>query len=71
MDKVQALEKAVQEILSGKMESAKDVIKTEYPFKRLASTERKYTDKQKMEQFVRDGFIDRYSGQKLMNPGIY
>lgn len=23
-----------------------------------------------MEQFVRDGFIDRYSGQKLLNPGI-
>lgn len=23
-----------------------------------------------MEQFVRDGFIDRYSGQKLVNPGI-
>ena len=23
-----------------------------------------------MEQFVRDGFIDRYSGQKLVNPGL-
>lgn len=23
-----------------------------------------------MAQFVRDGFIDRYSGQKLVNPGI-
>ena len=43
MEKVQALEKAAQEILNGKMESAKDVIKTEYPFNRLASTERKYT----------------------------
>ena len=25
---------------------------------------------QKMNQFLRDGFIDRYSGQKLLNPGI-
>lgn len=23
-----------------------------------------------MEQFIRDGFIDRYTGQKLLNPGI-
>ncbi len=23
-----------------------------------------------MEQFIRDGFIDRYSGKKLVNPGI-
>ncbi len=70
MEKVQALEKAAQEILNGKMESAKDIIKTEYPFNKLASTGRNYTDKQKMAQFVRDGFIDRYSGQKLMNPGL-
>lgn len=70
MKKVQALEKAAQEILNGKMESAKDIIKTEYPFNKLASTGRNYTDKQKMAQFVRDGFIDRYSGQKLLNPGL-
>lgn len=23
-----------------------------------------------MEQFFRDGFIDRYSGKKLINPGM-
>lgn len=70
MEKIQALEKAAQEILNGQMKSAKDIIKTEYPFVKLTSTGRNYTDKQKMEQFVRDGFIDRYSGQKLVNPGI-
>jgi len=70
MEKVQALEMAAQEILKGKMECAKNVIETEYPFTKLSSTGRNYTDKQKMEQFVHDGFIDRYSGQKLLNPGI-
>ena len=70
MEKVQVVEMAAQEILKGKMECAEDIIKKEYPFNKLASTGRNYTDKQKMEQFVRDGFIDRYSGQKLLNPGI-
>lgn len=70
MDKVKVLKEAAQEILNGKMESAKELIQTEYPFKKLTNTGRNYTDKQKMEQFKRDGFIDRYSGQKLLNPGL-
>lgn len=70
MDKIQAIKDAALSLLDGKVGNAKLVINENYPFNRLASTERKYTDKQKMEQFVRDGFIDRYSGQKLMNPGI-
>ena len=28
------------------------------------------TDKEKINQFKRDGFIDRYTGQKLVNPGV-
>lgn len=70
MDKIQAIKDTALSLLDGKVGDAKLVINENYPFNRLASTERKYTDKQKMEQFVRDGFIDRYSGQKLMNLGI-
>lgn len=70
MEKVRVLEKAAQEILNGEIESAREVIKNEYPFKKLSSAGRNYTDKQKMAQFRRDGFIDRYSGQKLLNPGL-
>lgn len=70
MEKVQSLELAAQEILNGNLDAAKMVIKSEYPFHKLVSAGRNYTDKQKMEQFVRDGFIDRYSGDKLLNPGL-
>lgn len=70
MEKVQAIESAAKAILGSNLEVAKEIINTDYPFNKLVSTERKYTDKQKMIQFVRDGFIDRYSGQKLLNPGI-
>lgn len=70
MDKIDALEKAAKEILGGRLDSAKEVIQTEYPFEKLTSIGRNYTDKQKMEQFKKDGFIDRYSGHKLLNPGL-
>lgn len=70
MDKIDALEKAAKEILDGRLDSAKEVIQTEYPFEKLTSIGRNYTDKQKMEQFKKDGFIDRYTGHKLLNPGL-
>lgn len=70
MEKVQAIESAAKAILGSNIEIAREIINTDYPFNKLISTERKYTDKQKMAQFVRDGFVDRYSGQKLLNPGI-
>lgn len=70
MNRVYVLEKAAKEILDGRIECAKEVIQVEYPFKKFNTVRRNYTDKQKMEQFKKDGFIDRYSGQKLLNPGL-
>ena len=68
--KIEAIEYAAREILNGKRENAREIIQTQYPFHKLDHVGRNYTDKQKMEQFKRDGFIDRYSGQKLLNPGL-
>ena len=42
----------------------------EYPFVYVERAKRTYTESQKMKQFIKDGFIDRYSGDKLVNPGI-
>ena len=70
MDKIDVLEMAAKSILEDRKEHAKFVIRTEYPFQKLSAVERVYTDKQKMTQFKKDGFIDRYSGQKLLNPGL-
>ena len=70
MEKIEVLEKVGRYLLSGKQECSKKTIKEQYPFMHLAATGRAYTDKQKMKQFKRDGFIDRYSGQKLVNPGF-
>lgn len=70
IDKIATIKQSAKSILTGNIESAKNVIKKEYPFKKLKPEGRSYTDKEKYEQFVRDGFIDRYSGEKLVNPGL-
>ena len=49
---------------------AKEIIKKEYPHIYFETEKRTYTMIQKMNQFIRDGFIDRYTGKKLLNPGI-
>lgn len=70
MDKVEILEDVSKNILKNNINGARRIIKTKYPFKKPIVKIRKYTDKEKMKQFVKDGFIDRYSGQKLVNPGL-
>ena len=70
MNKLDVIEFSANKLLHGEILEAKAIIDSEYPFKKLVSQGRNYTDKEKMEQFVRDGFIDRYSGEKLVNPGI-
>ncbi|MFD7044571.1 HNH endonuclease [Rhodococcus jostii] len=35
----------------------------------VAKSARKYTDRQCLRTFYRDGFLDRYSGAKLVHPG--
>lgn len=49
---------------------AKDIIEDEYKFTKKEINKRSYTDLQKMQVFIRDGFIDRYSGKRLIIPGI-
>ena len=70
MDKVSAIKLSALSILDGRIDNAKNIINKEYPFKKIIPEGRNYTDKEKYEQFVRDGFIDRYSGEKLDNPGM-
>lgn len=70
MDKIEALTQAGNLLLRGEVSQAKETVDLEYPFQNLNVKKRTYTDKQKMQQFIRDGFIDRYSGEKLVNPGF-
>ena len=70
MEKIDVIELSATMLLQGKFAEANAVIDKEYPFHKIVAQGRNYTDREKMEQFIRDGFIDRYSGQKLVNPGL-
>lgn len=57
-------------LLQDNKAKAKEIICKEYPHKYFEIEKRTYTMAQKMHQFISDGFIDRYTGNKLLNPGI-
>ncbi|QHE73883.1 HNH endonuclease [Rhodococcus sp. WAY2] len=48
---------------------AKVILGGEYPFVATLKATRKYTERQCLRVFYRDGFLDRYSGTKLVHPG--
>ena len=60
---------AINLLGKNKIEAIK-IIQNDYPFVHLEREKRTYSDKQKIKQFIKDGFIDRYSGQRLVNPGL-
>lgn len=67
----QLIQDIAELLLRGEREGGRNFIREKYPHcVLLEKASRSYTEKQKMEQFVRDGFIDRYSGKQLLNPGI-
>ena len=45
-------------------------LRLEYPIAKRPVNQRKYSDVQALRVFVRDGFQDRYSGDRLVFPGV-
>ena len=64
------IEEIINSILHGNIENGRTIIESRYPFRYYEIEKRRYSKKQKMEQFKRDGFIDRYTGDRLLHPGI-
>lgn len=50
--------------------SAKATLRERYPFVPIEKIVRRFSIRQSMELFMRDGFIDRYTGNRLINPGV-
>lgn len=69
-DKSEIISDVAINILHNDITKAREIINCEYPHEYFEVEKRTYTMTQKMEQFIRDGFIDRYTGQKLLNPGM-
>ena len=68
--KTETIKKVLIQLLDQNNDNAVKIIREEYPFTVLKRSKRKYTDAQKMKQYIKDGFIDRYTGQRLVNPGV-
>lgn len=54
----------------GDPDSAKEKLRDGYPFQPVETISRRYSERRSMKLFLRDGFIDRYTGNRLINPGV-
>ena len=68
--KTDTLEKIALQLLNQNSMKAVEILNNEYPFTFLDRSKRTYTETQKIKQYIKDGFIDRYSGERLVNPGL-
>ena len=68
MDHAETLQEASAHISQGKINKAASTIEKHYPFVPPANAGRKYTPFQSTQVFLRDGFCDRYTGKRLINP---
>jgi hypothetical protein len=65
-----AIVAACREISNGAVDRARKIISSEYPFVPLDNAGRKYSYSKRAMVHLRDGFIDRYSGDRLVFPGV-
>ncbi|WP_234794261.1 HNH endonuclease [Mycolicibacterium flavescens] len=55
---------------AGDSGSARATLRSGYPFEPVERIVRRYSVGQSMKLFMRDGFIDYYTGNRLINPGV-
>ena len=69
-DRSEIIQKVMKALLNQNERKANEIILKEYPHEVQEIEKRSYTLTERMQQFLKDGFIDRYSGKRLVNPGI-
>lgn len=70
MEKADVISNVCDFIESGDQTSGAELINFQYPFNKVEYVKRKYTKAEMLRIFLRDGFIDRYSGEKLIFPPV-
>ncbi len=70
MDPTTVLRAVCEAIAAGQVDAAAGAIRSDYPFVRLPPIRRHYGPRQSTRVFVRDGFVDRYSGHRLIFPPV-
>ena len=64
------LKRVCDALSSNNVTTAEAIISAEFPFEPPIPQKRKYTEAQSTEVFLRDGFVDRYSGDRLIFPPV-
>lgn len=64
------ISRACKALAGDEIEVAKTIIEMDYSHRPLMPAGRNYTEYQSTKIFIRDGFIDRYSGKRLVFPPI-
>ena len=70
MDHGRVLQDIGRMIADGKISEASEYVLSEYPHRYIDYDKRNMSGEQTLKIFIRDGFIDRYSGKKLLFPGV-
>ena len=69
IDRSDTISRICNALINGERETAVSIACREYPFETPALSVRKYKELVSTRIFVRDGFLDRYSGKRLVFPG--
>jgi len=70
MDHIDIILKAAECIKIGKKEDARSIITNEYQHISVSYAKRLMTIYEKLKIYINDGFIDRYSGKRLLFPNV-
>ena len=70
MDSINVIKRVCNSILNKNIDDAKDIIEKEYKHYSPKRDKRSMNSYEKLEIFMRDGFIDRYTGKKLLFPNV-
>ena len=68
-DKADVLADVADAIETVGLDEGSRILGLRYPFVPVEKTSRSYTERRSLRLFYRDGFVDRYSGTRLVNPG--
>ena len=69
MSKSSVIDSVCQALTLGERERASALAREQYPFAPTTNAGRRYSALQMVRIFQRDGFVDRYTGERLVFPG--
>lgn len=71
MDKVDALAAVCTKLAADALDDAASILRRDFPFSPEPITPRQYGPLESTRIFVRDGFVDRYTGERLIYPPVF